>query len=503
MNLDENNISADEKENEIINEIPTGQAELIPVQEEPADLTAGVTATDAATVPDVQAEAVPTAEIIVESNVQENQPAEQQSEPPTAIETTETPAEKPAEETADKAALTPEMEQAFNEIKEMQANNKSFEVQVVSRIRGGMRVVYKELPLFLPTSHFSLKKSPSDQELNDAIGKSINVNVHDMQELGEGRRAVIVTRKNLLLDEFWNNIHVGDRVSGRVSSIPSFGVFLDLGGVEGLIHISRLSQVRVDSPASVARKGEVLEAVVVELDREKNRIALSRKELEESPWKNVESEFPLGSRHKGIIRRLTDFGAYIELKPGIDGLLRNSEISWTKRIKKPADVLKPGSEIECEVVSVNSEKEAISLSYKRTTPNPWTTLLEKYPVDSEYNGLVVQVMPQGAIIEINDELDGFMPRSKMRNVLKGKRIPYQIGERISVKVADIVAEEESLILTPAEADDTPASKDDYRGAPRQRAPKDNGPKIKISAPSITLVDMLSEAERKDLFKSMD
>jgi small subunit ribosomal protein S1 len=331
------------------------------------------------------------------------------------------------------------------------------------------------------------------------------VTVHDMQELGEGRRAVIVTRKNMLLDEFWNNIKVGDKVSGRVSSIPSFGVFLDLGGVEGLIHVSRLSQVRVDSPASVARKGEIMEAVVVELDREKNRIALSRKELEESPWKNAETEFAVGSRHKGIVRRLTDFGAYVELKPGIDGLLRNSEISWTKRVKKPADVFKPGTEIECEIVSFNAEKEALSLSFKRTTPNPWNELLEKYPVDSEYNGLVVQVMPQGAIIEINDELDGFMPRSKMRNVLKGKRIPYQTGERISVKIADIVPAEESLILTPAEAEEPSSSSktgDGFRGQ-RQRPPKDNGPKIKISAPTITLVDLLSEAERKDLFKTMD
>ncbi len=501
MNLEENNISADEKVNDNIQGEPALQAEATPAPAEPEAVATENPPAETAPAAEMVTETVPdvnTAEVIVQDSAPAEEPAE-------AAESA-----KPAEESPEKAALTPEMEQAFNEIKEMQAAGASFEVQVVSRIRGGMRVVYKELPLFLPSSHFSLRKSPSDQELNDAIGQNISVNVHELQELGEGRRAVIVSRKNLLLDEFWNNIHVGDKVSGKVSSIPSFGVFLDLGGVEGLIHISRLSQVRVESPAAVARKGETMEAVVVEVDREKNRIALSRKELEESPWKNAESEFPAGSRHKGIIRRLTDFGAYIELKPGIDGLLRNSEISWTKRVKKPADVLKPGTEIECEVISVNREKEAISLSYKRTSPNPWANLIEKYPVDSEYNGLVLQVMPQGAIIEISEELDGFMPRSKMRNVLKGNRIPYQPGERIQVKVADIVADDESLILAPAGADDTEGGKEEFRPS-RQRPPRDrdrdrnrdNSPAIKISAPSITLVDMLTENERKDLFKSMD
>ncbi len=411
---------------------------------------------------------------------------------PTAVDTAQ--ADEPKNE------FNPALEAVFNELKEKHQNNECFEVQVISRIKGGLRVMYNEMPLFLPAAHFGLKKIPSEQELNEAIGKSVSVSIIELQELGEGRRAVIVSRKNLLLDEFWTNINVGDKVSGKVSSIASFGIFLDLGGVEGLIHISRLSQTHVDNPSSIAKKGDVLEAVVVELDRNKNRIALSRKELEESPWKNAETEFPAGSRQKGIVRRLTDFGVYVELKPGVDGLLRTSELSWTKRVRKPSDMFSPGAEIDVEILAISSEKETLSLSYKKTIPNPWNELAEKYPVDSEFNGLVLQVLPQGAIIEVNEEIDGFMPRSKMKSVLKGKKIPYQAGERIDVKIADLVPGEESLILAPVESEEPTRHSEERERRPR---PDRDSSKVKVSTPSITLIDMLTDKGKKDLFKSVE
>ncbi|MDP2366487.1 MAG: S1 RNA-binding domain-containing protein, partial [Ignavibacteria bacterium] len=329
--------------------------------------------------------------------------------PVVAVETEQPASEEHKGAKHEKAIWGEKFEAVYLELLQIKENNETIEVEIKGRIRGGLRAIYKEMPLFLPASHFSLKRTPTEQELTDAAGKTMVVQVHELQEYDEGRKAVIVSRKHLLPEEFWTKLSVGDIIEGIVSSIATFGVFVDLGGVEGLIHISRLSQVHVDDPNKFMKKGDSVKAVVVELDRTKNRIALSRKELEESPWKDVENLFLVGTQYTGIVRRLTDFGAYIELKPGVDGLLRTPEISWTKRIKKPSDVLKAGSKIPVEILSVSEEKQTVSLSYKKTQPNPWHQLVDKYPVGTEYQGVVSQVMPQGCIIAINDEVDGFMP----------------------------------------------------------------------------------------------
>ena len=445
-----------------------------------------------------------------QDNPTPEEPANQESNPDQNVQK-DTPAPQEADKPAEakkEEDKKPEFDQEkidalFTELKEKNAKNEAFEVSVKSRIRGGLRVMYNDMPLFLPASHFSLKRSPAEKELTDAIGKDLNVLIHEMQELDGGRKAIIVSRKQILMNEFWSAINVGDKVKGKVSSIASFGVFLDLGGVEGLIHISRLSQVHVDDPNTMFKKGDEIDAVVVELDRDKNRIALSRKELEESPWKGVEAEFPVGTQHKGIVRRLTDFGAYIELKPGVDGLLRTAEMSWTKRIKKPSDLFKPGQEVNIEVVAVSEDKNTVTLSYKKTQPNPWPEIAEKYPVNTETKGKVSQVMPQGIIVTIDNELDGFMPKSKMRNLMAGKKIPFQAGEDIEIVIADIVPDEESLILAPNIDEETANNMAQQAARPRGNSNKQGSAKEKISSPSINLSDLLSEEDRKTLFGSVD
>ena len=394
------------------------------------------------------------------------------------------------------------LETIFSALKEKKDNKEPIDVFVKSRIRGGFRVIYKDIPLFLPASHYSLKRTPSEQELKAVVGTNIKVVVHELQDYEEGRKAVIVSRKQLLQDEFWDKIKVGDIVEGAVSSIASFGVFVDLGGVEGLIHISRLSQIHVEDPSKMMKKGDIIQAVVFDIDKDKNRIALSRKQLEDSPWKEVEQIYQVGTQHKGIVRRLTEFGVYVELKPGVDGLLRTPEISWTKRIRKPSDIFSPGQEITVEILNVSEEKQTVSLSYKKTTPNPWNQMIEKYPVGMELNGVVSQIMPQGAIISINDEVDGFMPRSKMKNVLKGKKIPYQMGENILVKIADLIPEEESLILAPV-ADlqiETPRETQKPKKT-NQTQMVDN--KFKTTSGGISLLDLLSDKDKKSIFNSVE
>jgi small subunit ribosomal protein S1 len=404
-------------------------------------------------------------------------------------------------------------EKTFAEIKSLKESNSSIEVKVIGRIRGGLRVVYNGFPMFLPASHFSLKRNPSEDELQEAVGNVFKVYIHEIQEEENGKRAVIVSRKDILTSNFWEHIVVGEKIEGKVSSVASFGVFVDLGGVEGLIHISRLSQIHINNPAELFKKGDAIEAMVVDIDREKNKIALSRKELEDSPWKNLEQEISSGSIVTGIVRRLTDFGAYIELKPGVDGLLRTNEISWTKRVKKPADVLTAGQEINVAVMSVSEEKQTVSLSLRRIEENPWPSLIEKYPIGKEIEAVIAQVVNQGAVLSINDEVDGFMPRSKMRDVMKGKKIPYNVGDKVNVKISDIIPDDETVILEPVVDEAILAQRKaarenrDNRDNRESREPRSNranvNPMQQASQPSVSLLDMLSEKEKDKLINSMD
>lgn len=397
--------------------------------------------------------------------------------------------EAKAKEQAEKKAR---MDVIFTELKELKASEATLEVEVISRIKGGLRVIYKNLQLFLPASHFTIKRTPTEEELQEAIGAKFNVTIHEIQEMEDGRKAVIVTRKNLLVSEFWNNIEVGKIVSGKITSVASFGVFIDLGGIEGLIHISRLSQTHIDDPTKLYKKGDSLEAKIIEINKESNRIGLSRKELEPSPWDGIDSVYAPNTIHKGIVRRITDFGVYVELQSGIDGLLRTPEISWTKRIKHPSEIFTAGQEIDVEVMTINTEKQTIALSYKRTQPNPWSELSAKYPIGTVINGVVSQVLPQGAIISIED-LDGFMPKSKIKSLSKGKKMPFEVGETIEVKIADIVPEQESVIFEPAVQEIVVRP---------QRSERFSTPNPKdTSGSAISFMDMLSEDAKAGLINN--
>ena len=264
----------------------------------------------------------PTATAPSETTVEASAPvavAEEAAAPTTASGSDSAPVPAELDEAAKAAAAAKQkkFDEAFEKIKAARDNNTEIEVVVKDRIRGGLRVMFEEIPIFLPASHFSLKRNPSEEELKEVIGATLKVKIHELETDETKGKAVIVSRKQILEDDFWNTIKIGDVVEGPVSSIASFGIFLDLGGVEGLIHISRLSQTHVADTKTFAKKGQMMKASVVELDRTKNRIALSSKDLEESPWKDAEAKFAVGSKVKGIVRRLTDFGAYVEVAQGI------------------------------------------------------------------------------------------------------------------------------------------------------------------------------------------
>ena len=421
-----------------------------------------------------------------------NNVVEEQKEVATTNEVVE---EKTSEETPNTSKISnEERDKVLAELKGFSESKTQFEVEITSKTRGGFRVSYKDLPLFLPISHFSLKRKPDDSELENLEGQKLDVLVQDIKEI-EGSTTIVVSRKPILESAIWDKLNVGDKVEGTVTSTPQFGIFLDIGGVEGLIHVSRISNARVEHPKDVAKKGDKLEALIIDLDKENKKIGLSRKELEPSLWDGVEQEFPAGSTQKGIVRRLTEFGAYVELKPGVDGLLRNGEISWTKRINHPSQVLKAGESIDVYVAKVNEEKGMATLSIKQLMDNPWDTLAEKYPIESVYHAEVLDINPKGVVFALNEQIDGFMPKSKLKSILKGNNIPYEKGEKVEVIISEIDPSTESLILTPKGVEQVEAK-------PRSEDKVSGNYKKQKGDSSFTIGDLLGE-NLADKFKDLN
>jgi small subunit ribosomal protein S1 len=392
-------------------------------------------------------------------------------------------------------------DEVFNYLKTIKETGGFIEAEVIAKIRGGVRVLYENMPMFLSTSHFGFKRSPTDDELNQAIGTKIKVAILELQEDETKRKTVIVTRRPIIESEFWANIKRGDKVNGTVTAITTFGVFLDLGPVEGLIHISRLSNTRVENIKDYAKIGDKLDAVVIDCDKNTKKISLSRKEQSPSSWTDKNIELTTGQKVKGIVRRLADFGAFVEVQPGIDGLLRNQEISWEKRVSKPNELLNVGDELELLVLSVDLKNMQIALSLKQLQENPWEKYAEKYHLDMEIEGIVKQVFPQGAIVCIDNEVDGFIPRSRIKNVPHGKRLPFQNGDKISVIIEEVNKEIGTMILSPKEsASQAPRPQFDNRPKP-QRKPKEEQVKLPTGNSSFSFADLLSDAALKNLMNN--
>ena len=401
----------------------------------------------------------------------------------------------------------------FAEIEQIKANNTTLVVKVLEKVKGGLRVDYKGLRLFLPTSHTTLKRISDDADLAGLIGTDVTVHVIDAKLDEQGRTAVVVSRKKIIEEEFYALVKPGDTVTGTVSAVSAFGVFLEFNGMEGLIHVSRLSQQRIADPATAYKRGDTLEAKVISVDKEKNRISLSRREFEPSPWEGVAEKFPVGLRVNGKVKRLTDFGAYIEIAPGIEGLLRNADITWARRIAHPSEVLTAGQEIMLQILSTDEAKKRLTLGYKQTLPNPWTTIASTYPVGTELQVSLSQNTPKGLVVRVSDDLEGFMPRGRMGG-FASKLSSLVPGDTIEAVVIDVDGADETFILAPKdtsypEGEAPPAAREPRNSQRRDdrndRAPRESRDRdsVKIAPElqgqqSINLMDLLSEEERSRL-----
>ena len=280
--------------------------------------------------------------------------------------------------------------------------------RVVRRIKGGL-LVDIGVPVFLPASQVDIRK-PGD--ISRFIGKEVECKI---LKIDVESRNIVVSRRKLVEEErksakekILNEIEVGQRRTGVVKNIADFGVFVDLGGLDGLLHISDLSWGRISHPSEVVDLDQELECVVIGVDKEHEKISLGLKQKSSCPWDDVESRYPIDSRVQGKIVNIMNYGAFVRLEDGIEGLVHISEMSWTKRLGHPSEMVNLGDEIEVVVLSVNKEKQEISLGLKQTETNPWSVAAQKYPAGTLVTAAVRSLTNFGAFVEIEPGIDGMI-----------------------------------------------------------------------------------------------
>ena len=285
--------------------------------------------------------------------------------------------------------------------------------RVTRKIKGGL-LVDIGVPVFLPASQVDVRR-PSDVSVY--LGREIQCKI---LKIDADRRNIVVSRRRLIEEEreeakrdLLSTMRVGQKRQGVVKNLADFGAFVDLGGIDGLLHITDLAWGRVGHPSEVVAIDQQLQIKILSIDREKEKVALGLKQLSPSPWHNIEARYPIGSKVKGEIANITPYGAFVRLEAGIEGLVHVSEMSWTRRINHPSEVVSVAEEIEVVVLAIDKAKQEISLGMKQTEVNPWMLVKEKYPPGTVIEGAVRNLANYGAFVEIEEGIDGLLHVSDM------------------------------------------------------------------------------------------
>ncbi len=325
-------------------------------------------------------------------------------------------------------------------------------------VRGGLLVRIDDVEAFLPGSQVDV--SPT-KDLEPYIGQTMDFKVI---KISSERRNLIISRRELIEGELAEkraellaNLKEGEIRKGRVKNITDFGAFIDLDGLDGLLHITDMSWGRLKHPAEILKVGQELDVMVLGVDRERERVSLGLKQTQENPWTSIQDRFPVGSRVSGKVVNLAAYGAFIEIAPGIEGLVHISEFSWTKRVARASDMLSVGDEVQVVVLSIDVENQKIALGIRQTQENPWDTIQERYPVGSRVKGKVRNFTPYGAFVELEEGIDGMIHVSDMSWTRKINHPSecLQKGQEVEAVVLDVNAKEQRISLGLKQAQNDP------------------------------------------------
>lgn len=336
--------------------------------------------------------------------------------------------------------------------------------KVKSVVKGGL-MVNVGVEAFLPGSQIDIIP-PKD--LNEYVGNVYEfkiVKVNDIRKnIVLSRREVIEAERAEQRAEFLESVKIGDKVEGIVKNITDFGAFIDLQGMDGLLHITDMSWGRINHPSEMLAIGQKIEVVILDVDKDKERVSLGLKQLQDNPWEAIDSKYPISSEVAGRVTKLVPYGAFVEIERGVEGLIHVSELSWTKRITRPSDVLSLDQDVKAVVLAINKDEQKISLGVRQLEPNPWDEVETRYPIGSTIKGEIRNLTPYGAFVELEDGIDGMIHVSDLSWTRKINH-PSEIlkkGEEVEATVLEIDKTNQRISLGVKQLENDPWSEIDTR-----------------------------------------
>jgi small subunit ribosomal protein S1 len=338
---------------------------------------------------------------------------------------------------------------------------------VTALVKGGLSVDVG-MRAFMPASRSGARDVP---EMSTLVGQEISCRIikldTEKEDIVVDRRAVLEEERAKAKESRFSTLETGAVVEGTVRSLLDYGAFVDIGGIDGMLHVADISWGRVNKPADVLTVGQKLTVQILKVDAGKKRVSLGLKQLQPDPWSTAADKYSVGQRVKGTVARTTDFGAFVELEPGLDGLIHLSEMSWSKKVRKPSDVVKPGEVVEVVVLGVNTGEKRISLGLKQTMGDPWDEVAAQYPVGAVVEGPITQLKQFGAFVQVTADVEGMI---HVGDIVHEKRINHpkdelQVGQVVRAQVLECDREKRRLRLGMKQL--LPTAADEYMAAHKE------------------------------------
>jgi len=334
------------------------------------------------------------------------------------------------------------LEKAFN-------NNEKVQGVIFNQVKGGFTVDLDGAVAFLPRSQVDIRP------IRDVSPLMNQPQPFQILKMDRRRGNIVVSRRTVLEEtraeqrqELVQNLEEGQVIDGVVKNITDYGAFVDLGGIDGLLHVTDIAWRRVNHPTEVLNVGEQVKVKIIKINHETHRISLGMKQLQDDPWQGIEAKYPVGARFKGRVTNITDYGAFVELEPGIEGLIHVSEMSWTKKNVHPGKIVSTSQEVDVQILEVDPVKRRISLGLKQTMRNPWEAFVEKYPPGAVIEGEVKNKTEFGLFLGLDGDVDGMVHLSDLDWKRPGEQVieEYKKGDRVKAKVLDVDVEKERISL---------------------------------------------------------
>ena len=365
------------------------------------------------------------------------------------------------EDESGKTVLSKEKADFFRRWIELRNIHETGEIisgRIIRRIKGGMIVDLNGVQAFLPGSQIDVRPV---KDFDRFIDTDLDVRVVKFNEF---RKNIVVSHKAILeeslaekRDELFLNLEVGKVVEGRVKNITDFGVFVDLGGIDGLLHITDLSWGRINHPSELIGMDDTLNVKIIDFDKEKKRVSLGLKQLTPHPWVNVAEQYPEGAKVSGKVVSMTNYGAFIEIEPGVEGLVHVSEMSWTRHVKNPSEIYNLGDEVDAVVLSIDTEEHKISLGAKQLLDDPWSQIEEKYTVGTVVSGKIINLTQFGAFVELEEGIDGLIHVSDFSwtRIIRHPKEIVEKSQEVEVKILEVSRESRRISLGLKQVEEDP------------------------------------------------